>query len=161
MVSCCWRRDRDRDRDRVFALPLLSAGVLVRVLRGLHGPTQYVVDLAVVVALAVLESASRSRMPRSRDVPRARDRSGTISVLDVVGGSADPQHVEDVDPSLVIEDQIGDHPFAGRSEDCGPDRAVGLGAVQGITAPRGDLEHDPRLGEGSAGSDGQCLDLWL
>ena len=61
--------------------------------------------------------------------------------------SADPEHVEDVDPSLLFEDQVGDHALAGGAEGQGADSGGGVGGVEGLTAPRADLEHDAGLGE--------------
>lgn len=58
-----------------------------------------------------------------------------------------PEHLEQVHPAEIFQDQVSDQP--GIAEREGSHRRLGIAAMEGITAPRVDLQERSCLGEGA------------
>jgi hypothetical protein len=62
-------------------------------------------------------------------------------------GSAEPGDLEELDPSLLLEDEIGDEPLSTGAEARDADRLVRVVGVDGLPGPWGEFEGSAQLGE--------------
>jgi hypothetical protein len=101
-------------------------------------------SLAVSAELVV---AVRQRLPGTGTGHSAHAAAPSATTLGRT--SAHPDNVEDVDPALVLKDQVSDHP--GRAERQGPYSAARIVLMQRVAVPRHQLQHAEHLGVGGQG----------